>query len=234
MKAFRGDDGKIRLFRPEANMARFLRSADRASLASFDPDELLKCLKKLITIEADWVPSWELSSLYIRPTFMGTEPTLGVNPSNECHLFVIVSPVGCYFGTKIKPVSLYADPNCVRAWPGGAGCFKLAANYAPTLSIQKTAEAKGCQQVLWLYGDDHQITEVGAMNVFVYLINDKGEKELVTPPLSQGVILPGVTRDSVLAITREWVSQTSTFCFQQSICSSLFLTCFSQITMKKT
>ncbi|XP_053208793.1 branched-chain-amino-acid aminotransferase-like [Panonychus citri] len=204
LKCYRGDDGKIRLFRPEKNMERMVTSAKRASLATFNPDELLKCLKKFIMVDADWVPSLPNTSLYIRPTFMGIEPTLGVNSADEALLFVIFSPVGAYFGTKIVPVSLLADPAWVRAWPGGAGSNKLASNYGPTLSIQKNAVNKGCHQVLWLFGDDEQLTEAGAMNIFAFLINDKGEKELITPPLEQGVILPGITRDSILTITRDW------------------------------
>ena len=188
------------------NMKRMVNSAKRASLATFDPDELLKCLKKLLLIDAEWIPSLPNTSLYIRPTYMGIEPTLGVNPSDEALLFIIFSPVGAYFGSKIVPVSLLADTDAVRAWPGGAGSNKLASNYGPTLSVQKTAVEKGCHQVLWLFGEDRQITEVGAMNIFAFLINEKGEKELVTPPLEQGVILPGITRDSILTIAKDWVS----------------------------
>lgn len=84
------------------------------------------------------------------------------------------------------------------------GNYKLGSNYGPTLSINKIAEKKGLQQVLWLYGEDHQLTEIGTMNVFVYLINEKGEKELVTPPLSSGLILPGVTRLSLLELAKPW------------------------------
>jgi len=118
-------------------------------------------------------------------------------------LFVILCPVGPYFATGFKPVSLLADPQYVRAWPGGCGDTKLGANYAPTVLVQKTAEKQGLQQVLWLYGPDHQLTEVGTMNIFVFMKNQKGEKELITPPLN-GLILPGVTRQSILDLTREW------------------------------
>lgn len=96
-----------------------------------------------------------------------------------------------------------ADPQYVRAWPGGCGAMKMGSNYAPTIHIQKEAERGGHQQVLWLYGADHQLTEVGTMNIFVFWINNKGERELVTPPLD-GLILPGVTRYSLLELAREW------------------------------
>ncbi|XP_021955005.1 branched-chain-amino-acid aminotransferase, cytosolic [Folsomia candida] len=203
MKAYRGSDGKIRLFRPDLNMIRLLQGARRSMLPSFDPLEFVECMKRLIKIEEEWIPHSETSSLYIRPTFIGTDPSLGVALSNHAMLFVILCPVGPYFATGFKPVSLFADPSYVRAWPGGCGDTKLGANYAPTVFVQKTAEAAGLQQVLWLYGEDNQLTEVGTMNIFVFMKNEKGERELITPPLN-GLILPGVTRQSILDLAREW------------------------------
>ncbi|CAG2164081.1 unnamed protein product [Oppiella nova] len=203
MKAFRGIDGKIRIFRPDMNMKRMRVSAERICLPDFDGNELIECMKKLIKIDADWVPPYETgASLYIRPTFIGTEAALGVQSANDAILYVICGPVGPYFaGGAVKPVSLLADPAFVRAWPGGVGDKKVGANYGPSLALQGVAEKMGCQQVLWLYGDDHQLTEVGAMNVFVVLVNERGEKELVTPPLKSGLILPGVTRMSLMELT---------------------------------
>ncbi|XP_003736975.1 branched-chain-amino-acid aminotransferase, cytosolic [Galendromus occidentalis] len=203
MKAFRGQDGRVRLFRPELNMERLLNSAERLGLPTFDPQEFLKCLMRLVEIDRDWVPSTPMSSLYIRPTFFGVEPTLGVARSSEAFLYVITGPVGAYYATGVKPVSLLADPQYVRAWPGGTGDKKLGCNYAPTLAVQKEADSLGLQQVLWLFGPDQQITEVGAMNIFVFLRSKDGEPELVTPPLS-GIILPGIVRRSVLDMTRDW------------------------------
>lgn len=205
MKAFRGDDGKVRLFRPELNMQRMLGSADRMSFAPFEVDELIPCIKKLVELDKDWCPtSGSFPSLYIRPTMIGIEPTLGVASAKQSLLFIILSPVSGYFAGGLKPVNLIADPRYVRAWPGGCGNKKLGSNYGPTVRIQKDAEANGYQQVLWLFGEDHQITEIGTMNIFVHLINDKGEKELITPPLEDGIILPGVTRNSLLTLAREW------------------------------
>lgn len=144
-----------------------------------------------------------MSSLYLRPTFCGIEPTLGINRSLEALLYIIAGPVGAYYATGVKPVSLLADPQYVRAWPGGTGDKKLGCNYAPTLAVQREAEKLGLNQVLWLFGPDQQITEVGAMNVYVFLRNKDGEHELVTPALS-GIILPGITRRSIIDLTREW------------------------------
>lgn len=203
MKAFCGVDNKIRLFRPDANMKRMLTSAERLDLPLFDGEELIKCMKKLISIDKSWVPSHSSSSLYIRPTMIGIEPTLGVCSANKCLLFIVMGPVGPYFSTGVKPVSLLADPKFIRAWPGGVGDKKAGSNYGPTIAVQKHAEKMNLQQVLWLYGEDHQLTEVGTMNIFAYILNDKGEKELITPPLN-GIILPGVVRKSLLELAREW------------------------------
>lgn len=204
MKAFKSKDGRILLFRPEVNMERMLKTAERASLPNFDGNELLKCVKKLITIDEAWIPKNEDCSLYIRPTLIGIEPTLGIAASKKALLFVITGPVGAYFSTGAeKAVSLFADPVNVRSWPGGVGDKKMGCNYAPTLYVQKNAEAQNHQQVLWLYGEDHTLVEVGTMNIFIYMKKTNSEYELVTPPLD-GLILPGVTRKSLLDLARKW------------------------------
>ncbi|XP_062841036.1 branched-chain-amino-acid aminotransferase, mitochondrial [Trichomycterus rosablanca] len=204
MKAFRGVDGHIRLFRPMLNMERMYRSADRCCLPLFDKSELLKCINKLVELDQDWVPRSLDASLYIRPTFIGVEPSLGVSRALHALLFVIIGPVGPYFATgAFNPISLLADPRFVRACRGGVGAYKMGSNYGPTIAIQSEAVKQGCQQVLWLYGDKEEITEVGTMNLFIYWTTENGERELVTPPLD-GIILPGVTRQSLLDLAREW------------------------------
>lgn len=204
MKAYRCVDGKVRMFRPMANIDRMALTTERTGLPSFDKGELLKCLKKLVNIDQDWAPEGDKCSLYIRPTFIGTEAALGVTYSNEAKLFAISGPTGPYFPTGMKAIKLLADPKYVRAWPGGCGNFKMGSNYAPTVHIQREANALGCSQVLWLFGEDHQMTEAGTMNLFVFWINENGEEELITPPLDTGLILPGITRMSLLDIAREW------------------------------
>ncbi|XP_039909675.1 branched-chain-amino-acid aminotransferase, mitochondrial-like isoform X1 [Hirundo rustica] len=204
LKAFRGDDDKIRLFRPELNMERMQRSARRVCLPEFDGRELLECIRALVRLEGRWVPRDPRSSLYIRPTFIGTEPTLGVAPPGRALLFVLLCPVGPYFpGGLFAPVRLLADPGHVRAWPGGAGHCKLGGNYGPCLELQEAARARGCHQVLWLHGPECHLTEVGTMNLFVFWERPDGGLELVTPPLD-GLILPGVTRQSLLELARQW------------------------------
>ncbi|XP_043915416.1 branched-chain-amino-acid aminotransferase, cytosolic-like isoform X4 [Protopterus annectens] len=131
-------------------------------------------------------------------------PSLGVTRSNYAMIFVIIGPVGPYFATgSFNPVSLLADPRFVRSWKGGVGDNKMGGNYGPTIYVQNEAARDGCQQVLWLYGDNHEVTEVGTMNLFVFWKDKNGEEELVTPPLD-GLILPGVTRHSLLDLARKW------------------------------
>lgn len=157
-------------------------------------------------MDASWVPPYETrASMYIRPTMIGIDATLGVSPCEEVLLFVVAGPVGPYFGTgALKPVSLLADPKYVRAWPGGSGDRKLGSNYAPTLAVQREANKQGYQQVLWLYGAERELTEVGTMNIFVLVKREDGQPELWTPPLHDGLILPGVTRYSLIDMIRSW------------------------------
>jgi branched-chain amino acid aminotransferase len=140
--------------------------------------------------------------LYLRPTMIGTQRTLGVGPPGSALLYVICCPVGPYYPTGFKAVSLEATDYAVRAWPGGVGDKKLGANYAPCILPQVQAAKRGFQQNLWLFGEDEKVTEVGTMNFFAVLKDSAGNKELVTAPLD-GTILDGVTRDSILALARE-------------------------------
>lgn len=204
LKAYRDPKGEIRLFRPDKNMERMNNSAHRLALPQFDGNELIKMLKKLLEVDQEWVPAEPGYSLYIRPTLIGTQASLGIAPSSDALLFVIMSPVGPYFSSVVKPVALEADPSRVRAWPGGSGDSKLGANYGPCVRAQIDSATKGYQQNLWLYGDEHWLTEVGTMNLFLVLRTDDG-LEVVTPPLN-GMILPGVTRDSLLGLLRDHAS----------------------------
>ncbi|CAJ0583731.1 unnamed protein product, partial [Mesorhabditis spiculigera] len=204
MKAYRGVDNKIRLFRPEENMKRMKSSAKRSALPDFDADECVKIITDQVLLDMDWVPASSTSSLYIRPTLIGTDPTLGVGEAHMAKFFVISGPVGAYYETGFQPVSLLADSKYCRAYSGGVGQYKMGCNYAPTIWVNNIAAKKGCQQVLWLHGKEEQLTEVGTMNIFVYWINKDGEKELCTPPLSSGLILPGVTRNCIIDLAEQW------------------------------
>lgn len=201
MKAFLDPSGQPRLFRPDLNMRRMSTSADRVALPHFDENELLKMIKKLVHLEARWIPKLEGYSLYIRPTMIGTRPAIGVAASTHSCLYVICSPTGPYFPTGYKPISLWAEMDAVRSWPGGTGAYKLGINYAPCFKPQREAAKKGYQQILWILGENRQITEVGQMNFFAVFRREDGDLDVVTPALD-GTILPGVTRNSVLALAR--------------------------------
>lgn len=205
MKAYKGEDGAVRLFRPDMNMKRMNRTAARIALPTFDDEQLIELIKRLVMTDERWIPSEPGYSLYIRPTLIGTQSALGVHPSSDALLFVICCPVGPYYSTGFKPVSLEATTKYSRAAPGGTGSYKLGANYSPGVMPQLEAAKKGYAQNLWLHGPEHWLTEVGTMNLFVVIENDKGETELITPPL-EDLILPGVTRDSVLSICRDHAS----------------------------
>ncbi|KAK0196833.1 aminotransferase [Armillaria mellea] len=198
MKAYIGPDGKPRLFRPEKNMARLARSAERVALPPFNTDALLALIKRLVMVEKRWIPAVEGHSLYIRPTIIGTRAALGVAASDQALLYVIVSPTGPYFRTGPKPLSLLAVNENVRAWPGGTGGHKLGLNYAPGFLPQRIAAKRGYDQILWLLGD--AVTEAGAMNFFVVIKRDDDDGVDVATPELDGTILPGVTRMSVLEL----------------------------------
>jgi len=204
MKAYKDSAGRIRLFRPEKNYERFTNSSSRLALPTMDYEGFFGTLKELIKVDRDWIPSQKGYSLYIRPTMIGTQNTLGVGPSYSAKYFVICSPVGPYYPEGWKPVKLLADDVDVRAWPGGTGSFKLGANYAIGIKPQVEAAKKGYTQILWLFGPNQAVTEVGTMNMFLFWRNKKGEKELITAPLSDGTILPGVTRDSIIELAKQW------------------------------
>lgn len=141
--------------------------------------------------------------MYLRPTMIATNECIGISVPDEALLFVICSPVGPYFKTGFAAVKLLAEERHVRAWPGGTGSYKIGANYGPTIALQRDAAARDYQQILWLLGPEHEITEVGSMNCFIVLKTPNGKVELVTPPLSDGTILPGVTRDSILKLASQ-------------------------------
>ncbi|EMG50829.1 Branched-chain-amino-acid aminotransferase [Candida maltosa Xu316] len=202
MKAYKDKNGDIRTFRGDKNMIRMNKSADRIALPTFNGEELQKLIDQLLLLDKDFVPEGKGYSLYLRPTLIGTTASLGVSTPDKALLYVIASPVGPYYSSGFKPVSLEATDYAVRAWPGGVGDKKLGANYAPCVKPQLEAAQRGFHQNLWLFGEEGFITEVGTMNVFFAFQNEDGTKELVTAPLD-GTILEGVTRDSILELCKE-------------------------------
>jgi len=202
MKAYRDNAGEVRLFRPDKNMARMNSSSARIALPSFNGEAMTELMKKFVKLDERFIPNKRGYSLYLRPTMIGTQRTLGVGPPGSALLYVIASPVGPYYSNGFQAVSLEATSYAVRAWPGGVGDKKLGANYAPGVVPQMQAASRGFHQNLWLFGEEENVTEAGTMNFFAVLRKPDGKKELVTAPLD-GTILKGVTRDSVLDLARE-------------------------------
>lgn len=198
MKAFRGEDGKIRIFRPEMNWKRLTNGAERLAMQAPPKDIFLGAIEKFVQIEERWVPHAKGTALYIRPTLIGTEGFLGVRPSNNYLFYVIGSPAGGYFGEGIEAVKIWVEKKYSRCAPGGIGAVKAGGNYASSLVAALEAKKKGYSQVLWLDSSQHRfVEEVGTMNVF-FVIDSK----VITPPLS-GTILPGVMRDSAIQALRQ-------------------------------
>ncbi|KAI8936394.1 Mitochondrial branched-chain amino acid (BCAA) aminotransferase [Plenodomus lindquistii] len=203
MKAYKDKSGNIRLFRPDKNMARLNKSSARIALPTFDPNAMIQLIGEFVKQDKRFIPDARGYSLYLRPTMIGTQRTLGVGPPASALLYVIASPVGPYYPTGFKAISLEATDYAVRAWPGGVGDKKLGANYAPCILPQQQAASRGFHQNLWLFGEEEYITEVGTMNLFAAIKNkETGQPELLTAPLD-GTILEGVTRDSILSLARE-------------------------------
>jgi branched-chain amino acid aminotransferase len=199
LKAFRTSSGNIQLFRPMDNIRRMNRSAHALCMKQIDEDFFLKCLKQLIITEKEWVPSAPGTSLYIRPTCIAMDPFLGVRSSHTFRFFIILCPVGAYYKEGFNPIKIWVTKDHVRAVRGGLGEAKTAGNYAASLYAAEEAHKAGYTQVLWLDGVELKyVEEVGSMNIF-FVIND----EIITPKLN-GSILPGITRDSVIALGKKW------------------------------
>jgi len=199
LKAFRGEDGRIRLFRAQRHAERFNRSAQLMCMPDLPVDIIRQSFDALVGLDADWVPRKPGTSLYLRPTIIATDVMLGVHPAHSYLYFLILSPVGSYYKEGVKPVRILASDRHVRAVKGGTGEAKTAANYAASLAGQRDAEKEGYTQVLYLDGVHRKyLDEVGTMNIMVRI----GD-EVITPPLA-GTILDGVTRNSALQLMRDW------------------------------
>jgi branched-chain amino acid aminotransferase len=200
LKAFRGRDGTIRLFRAPQHIERLNRSCERLCIPTLDPAMVLRSFQALIEVDQAWVPAKQGTALYLRPTVIASEAFLGVRPARTYTYFLILSPVGPYYAEGINPVKILATDAYVRAVQGGLGAAKTAGNYAASLYAAEAAKKEGYTQVLWLDGVHRKyLDEVGTMNIMV-----KIGDEIITPPLTGGTILAGVTRDSILTLMRDW------------------------------
>ncbi len=195
LKAYRLRDGGVALFRPEQNARRFQASAERLAMPVLPEAAFLRAIEELVKVDVEWVPGGD-GSLYLRPFMFASEAFLGVRPAAEYWFVVIASPVGAYFKGGKKAVSVWLSADHTRAAPGGTGAAKCGGNYAASLVAQAEAIRHGCDQVVFLDAAERRwVEELGGMNVF--FVFDDGS--MLTPPLG-GTILPGVTRDSIIAL----------------------------------
>ncbi len=196
MKAYRHDDGSIWTFRPEENAARMVRSSKRLALPELPVDDFVQAVDALVKVDQRWVPdNAGEKSLYLRPFMIATEAFLGVRPAQHVTFMVIASPAGAYFKGGVKPVTLWLTEEYTRAGRGGMGAAKTGGNYASSLVAQQEATAHGCDQVVFLDGQEGKyIEELGGMNM--YYVFDDGH--IVTP--ETGTILEGITRASIMEL----------------------------------
>ncbi|CAM1368021.1 branched-chain amino acid aminotransferase [Tenacibaculum xiamenense] len=195
MKATILTDGTPVLMRPDLNITRFNKSAERMCMPTIPQKLFLQALKAIVDCEKKWIPKGKGKSLYIRPTLYATGNYLGVKPSDTYRFVIFTMPSDLYF---TKPVKLTTEKKYVRAFPGGIGEAKTGGNYAASLYPAQLANKKGYDQIIWLEAPRFQkIQEVGAMNLF-FVINNK----VITPSLS-GAILRGTTRQSCIEILNE-------------------------------
>lgn len=198
LKAYRRKDGKVQMFRPIENIRRMNRSAERLCLPQIPEDLAMEVLETFVSLEQDWTPSAEGTSLYLRPFMFGNDESLGVHAVHNATYVIIASPVGSYYAEGINPVKIMIEDEDVRAVRGGTGYAKCGGNYAASNRAGERAAQQGYSQVLWLDGVERKyIEEVGAMNVMF-----KIDGKIVTPMLS-GSILPGITRMSCIAVLKE-------------------------------
>ncbi|GHU72120.1 branched-chain-amino-acid aminotransferase 2 [Clostridia bacterium] len=195
LKAYRAADGSIRLFRARDNFMRMNASCERLCIPPIDVDFALEAMKRLLRLEAEWVPSAPDTTMYIRPTIIAVDPFLGVHAAERYLFYIILSPSGAYFPDGMAPVRIFVEDEYVRAVRGGMGFSKTGGNYAASIKAGAVAQQKGFTQVLWLDGVHQRfVEEVGSMNIFF-----KVRGELWTPKLN-GSILPGITRSSVIEL----------------------------------
>ena len=199
MKAYRGADGAIRLFRPYRNAGRLRTSCERLCIPPIDERVFVDALKALIAVDAGWVPALPGYALYIRPMVFSVEDHIEIRPSRRYRFLVATAPVGLYFRAAGGGLSLKVEEYYTRSPPeGGLGAAKAAANYAGTILATEECRRDGFDQVLWLDGRERRyVEEAGLMNVFF-----KIGGRTVTPEIGDS-ILPGVTRDSLITLLRD-------------------------------
>ena len=199
LKAYKGDNDEVYLFRPDMNAKRTNKTNDRLCIPNIPEEDFVQAVKAVVDIDRDWIPTTPGTSLYVRPFIIATDEFLGVAPSGTYMFMVILSPSGAYYSSGLAPVGIWIEDEYVRAVRGGMGFAKTGGNYAASLIGQVKAHNEDYSQVLWLDGIERKyIEEVGSMNIFF-----KIDGKVVTPALN-GSILPGITRNSTIQLCKEW------------------------------
>ena len=195
LKAFRGKDGKIRIFRLEENAKRIQRSAKGVLMEPLPVEKFREMVEKVVRLNEDFIPPYGSgSSLYIRPLELGTSAQVGVKPSSEYLFLIFVTPVGPYFKEGFKPTKVAIYRQFDRAAPCGTGRWKVGGNYAASLTAGALAKQGGYSAVLYLDPKEKKyIDECGPANFFAV----KGDT-YITP--KSGSILPSITNMSLQQI----------------------------------
>lgn len=195
MKAYKDENGKVFLFRPQDNFERINKSAARLAIPEFPKEFFFEGLTKLVKLDKEWIKSGKGNSLYLRPFVIATEPAISAAPAQMYRFMIICSPAKAYYTGRVRV--LFAEKYS-RSANGGVGFAKAAGNYAAQFYPTSLAQAKGFQQIIWTDANTHEyLEEAGTMNIF-FRINDT----LVTAPLSDR-ILDGVTRKSVIQLAKD-------------------------------
>jgi len=192
MKAYKDDQGKIWLFRPEDNFNRINKSSKRLAIPEFPKNFFFEGLETMLKLDREWIKQGFGNSLYIRPFVIATQEGVAASPSTEFKFMILFSPAQAYYKGEVKVV---IAEHYSRSANGGVGAAKAAGNYGAQFYPTNLANEKGFQQIIWTDSNEHKyVEEAGTMNVF-FRINDT----LLTAPVSDR-ILDGITRKSVIAI----------------------------------
>ena len=207
LKAFRGIDGKIRIFRWRENAKRMARSAEGLYMAPV-PEELFgKAIRLALEKNLDFVPPYGTgATLYFRPLLIGTTPRLGVGPGRDFEFVVIPSPIGPYYPGKFHCTTFIVNRYVDRAAPYGTGQFKVGGNYASSFRATEAAHAMGCDCIFLDAKQHRYIDECSAANfIGIKAVTGDGLQvtgyEYLTPKSS--AILPSITNDSLMTLAKE-------------------------------
>jgi branched-chain amino acid aminotransferase len=207
LKAHRRIDDRLAIFRPAEHARRFQRSARRLCMPELPADTFLSSLRDLVRLDGHLLSDDPGLSLYLRPLMFGTDRSLMLRPSRSYRYLLMAFIAGGFFADTVAPVSVLVNREYPRAFPGGTGDVKCAANYAPSFTAQRRAQQLGCDQVVWLDATTGRLVEeLGGMNLF-FVRRAGADVEVVTPQLT-GTLLPGVTRDTLLKLARRLGYQT--------------------------